>query len=102
MSRNIFNSNDYVVPADVENGRLGTVTAGRERIENDAGAWEGTWTELRVESEFDETSGWFIGEGAYHGLVAYVVITDALASAKVWGVIKPDDGLEAPAALGDK
>jgi hypothetical protein len=102
VSKNIWNSDEYITPADAANGRLGHIIAGRERIENDAGAWEGTWTELGVGSEFDQSAGWFVGEGAYDGLVAYVVITDPAGNGNVWGVIKPDDGFEAPGAFVDE
>ena len=44
-------------------------------------------------------AGWFIGEGAYDGLVAYVVITEPEVNGKVWGVIRPDDGFGAPKAF---
>jgi hypothetical protein len=98
VSRNIYDTDQYLADAGSATGRLGTVTAGRERIENEAGAWEGTWTGLAVE-DFDEVAGWFEGEGAYEGLAAYVVITDASDSAKVWGVISPSGRLDAPASL---
>lgn len=75
------------------------ISAVRQRIENAAGAWEGTLTELQVGSEFHEATGWFLGEGAYDGLVAYFVSTGA---GEVWGVIRPDDGFEAPAAFADE
>jgi hypothetical protein len=101
VSRNVFDTDEYTSAARMATGRTGTIVAGRERIENDAGAWEGTWTGLEVES-FNETAGWFAGEGAYDGLAAYVVITDALGSAKVWGFITPNGRLEAPEAVVDR
>jgi hypothetical protein len=97
VSKNIYNTDAYI-PAS---GPVGYLIAGFERIENDAGAWEGTWTELRIDT-FDEIAGWFIGEGAYDGLVAYVIITDIQGSASVYGVIKPDDGFGAPTAFVDE
>lgn len=73
------------------------ISAVRQRIENEAGAWEGTLTELQVGSQFHESAGWFTGEGAYNGLAAYVMTgTD-----KIWGVIRPDDGFAAPEAFVD-
>ena len=98
VAEGIANSDEVTVPA-VANGRPGEITAGRERIENEAGAWEGTWTGLKIGSEFTASAGWFIGEGAYEGLVAYVSTDE---SGKVWGVIKPDDGFAAPAAFADE
>jgi hypothetical protein len=104
VSRNIWNEDQYSEGLTrgssprMATDRVGSIKAGRERIENDAGAWEGTWTDLAVES-FDEVSGWFVGEGAYEGLTAYVVITDAQGGAKVWGVIMPDGPLTPPDAL---
>jgi hypothetical protein len=43
-----------------------------------------------------------VGEGAYDGLTAYVVITDPLDTATVWGVITPSGRLEAPDALPEQ
>jgi hypothetical protein len=99
VSEAIWNSDEVTGSAAVASGRPGSITAGRERIENEAGAWEGTSIMLSVGSEFEgEAAGWYVGEGAYDGLVAYVVITDP-ASGTVWGVIMPDDGFAAPAAF---
>ncbi len=39
-----------------------------------------------------------MGEGAYDGLTAYVVISDG----KVWGVIQPDAGFGAPAGFAEE
>ena len=69
----------------------------RQRIENEAGAWEGTLTELHMGSEFHQGAGWFVGEGAYEGLAAYVM-SDA-DSLRIWGVIRPDDGFVAQPAF---
>lgn len=99
VSRNIWNSDEVLPSATTANGQPGSILAGRERIENEAGAWEGTWTEISVGSESAGNAGWYIGEGAYDGLVAYVVITDPSGSAKVWGVIRPDDGFGPPEAF---
>lgn len=85
----------------VEGGRSGEIIAGRQRIENEAGAWEGTFTELQL-GEFQEQAGWFIGEGAYDGLVSYVVITNRSDGPGVWGVIRPDDGFGPPTAFADE
>jgi hypothetical protein len=101
VSRNLVNGDEYTDAAGSATGRVGSIFVGRERIENDAGAWEGTWTNLAVES-FNEVAGWFEGEGAYDGLTAYVVITDALDSANVWGYITPDGRLEAPEVLPEE
>ena len=98
VSTNIYNTDEYLDPAQTATGRVGKIVAGRERIVNDAGAWEGTWTDLEVES-FHEVAGWFVGEDAYEGLTAYVVITDAMDSAKVWGFISPSGELKAPEAI---
>ncbi len=73
------------------------VSAVRQRIENEAGAWEGTLTELHMGSEFHQGAGWFVGEGAYEGLAAYVM-SDA-DSLRIWGVIRPDDGFVAQPAF---
>ena len=92
---------EYTAGAESATGRIGKIVAGRERIVNDAGAWEGTWTDLEVES-FNEMAGWFVGEGAYEGLTAYVVISDGLDSATVWGMISPTGRLEAPEAIPER
>jgi hypothetical protein len=93
-SKVIWNLDAVMLPGS---GR-GEIIAARERIENEAGAWEGTVTELQLGSEFGEASGWFMGEGAYDGLMAYIVITDG----KVWGVIQPDAGFGAPAGFAEE
>jgi hypothetical protein len=102
VSENIMNSDAVPGSASDPSERPGAIIAGRERIENDAGAWEGTWTELVVGSDFRQLAGWFLGEGAYDGLVAYVVIADSQRDAKVWGVIRADDGFGPPAGLVDQ
>jgi hypothetical protein len=89
----IWNSDSVSRP-----GRTGVISAVRERIENEAGAWEGTLTELQFGSLL-ESAGWLVGEGAYDGLVAYVVHD---SSGEVLGVIRPDDGFGAPEAFADK
>lgn len=94
VSENTWNSDSVIV-----NGRAGEIVAGRERIENEDGAWEGTWTELSIGSELSENAGWYVGEGAYEGLVAYVVIADSRGSATVWGVIRPADHFGPPSAM---
>ena len=76
------------------------ISAVRQRIENEAGAWEGTLTELHMGSEFHQGAGWFVGEGAYEGLAAYVM-SDA-DSLRIWGVIRPDDGFGAQPAFADQ
>lgn len=83
---------------DVPGGTL-EISAVRQRIENEAGAWEGSLTELQVGSEFHQAAGWLIGEGAYDGLTAYVVATP---DGTVRGVIRPDDGFGPPAAFADE
>jgi len=98
VSRNVYDADQYLADASSATGRLGTITVGRERIENDAGAWEGTWTDLVVE-DFDQVAGWFEGQGAYAGLAAYVVISDPLGSATVRGFISPAGRMEAPASI---
>jgi hypothetical protein len=96
-SVNIYDYDEYLQAADTATGRAGSIVAGRERIENADGAWEGTWTQLNVET-YHDVAGWFEGEGAYEGLSAYVVITDPDGSATVWGLIRPGR-LEAPEEL---
>ena len=54
----------------------------------------------RGRPEFHESAGWFIGEGAYDGLAAYVM-TDADTNT-IRGVIRPDDGFGLPAAFADE
>jgi hypothetical protein len=89
----IWNSDAAITP----NG-AGEVIAVRQRIENEDGAWEGTLTELDLGSRFRGSAGWLIGEGAYEGLTAFVMADfDG-----IWGVIRPDDGFEAPAAFVDE
>ena len=78
------------------------ISATRQRIVNEAGAWEGTLTELQFGSQFIESAGWFIGEGAYDGLAAYVRMAASDDGAEVWGVIRPDDGFGAPTAFPDE
>ena len=92
----------YIWNTDAVNspGGSGEISAVRQRIENEAGAWEGTLTELQVGSEFHESAGWLVGEGAYDGLAAYVM-TDA-DNNKIWGVIRPDDGFAAPTAFAGR
>jgi hypothetical protein len=92
----------YIWNSDASSG-LGAnheIALVRQRIENEAGAWEGTLTELQFGSVFHEASGWLIGEGAYEGLTAYVT-TDNDRN-KIWGVIRPIDGFEAPAGFPDQ
>jgi hypothetical protein len=94
----VWDSDEYPETVETATGRSGTIIAIRERIENDAGAWEGTETQLDIDGTgFSEIAGWFTGEGAYEGLLAYVVITDANATAEVWGFITPRERLEPPA-----
>jgi hypothetical protein len=93
-SRVIWNADAVMIPGS---GRA-QIVAARERIENADGAWEGTMTELRVGSDIFEASGWFIGEGAYDGMAAYVVISDG----EVSGVIQPDADFGAPEAFVDE
>ena len=97
-SKDIWNTDDYTTGSHPATGRTGDIIAGRERIENADGAWEGTWTVLDVES-FHQVAGWFEGEGAYSGLAAYVVITDARGDSTVWGMISPSGRLEPPDAF---
>lgn len=100
-SEDIWNADDYQAGTDSITDRGGRIVAGRERIENEDGAWEGTWTELDVET-FHQVAGWFEGEGAYAGLAAYVVITDPEGSGTVWGMISPTGRLDPPEALVDR
>jgi len=79
-------------------GGSGAVASALFRIENEAGAWEGTMTELEFGSQFRGSAGWFIGEGAYDGLTAFVM--DDLDD--IWGVIRPDDGFGPPPAFADE
>ncbi len=99
VSVNVWNSDAVIGSAAVASGRPGAILAGRERLENEDGAWEGTWTELSIGSEPAMNAGWYVGEGAYDGLVAYVVMTDTRGVASVRGVIMPDDGFGPPEAL---
>jgi hypothetical protein len=93
----IWDSDRYPASVETATGRSGTIIAIRERIENEAGAWEGTGTQLEIDGTgFSQIAGWFTGEGAYDGLVAYVVITDASSTANVWGFITPTGRIEAP------
>lgn len=90
----IWNTDAVTMPSGT-----GEISAVRQRIENEAGAWEGTITELQVGSELLEAAGWFIGEGAYDGLAAYVV---SRGSGDIWGVIRPDDDFGAPEAFAEE
>jgi hypothetical protein len=101
VSTNALNQDEYTSGAASATGRVGSIVAGRERIVNADGAWEGTWTELDVGS-FHEVAGWFVGEGAYAGLTAYVVISDALGTATVRGAISPRGRLEAPETIPER
>lgn len=83
------------VPAS---GPAGEIVAGRQRIENETGSWEGTFTELSFQT-FHQQAGWFSGEGAYDGLLAYVVLESRPGGADVWGVVRPDDGFGPPDAF---
>jgi hypothetical protein len=93
-SKVIWNLDAVMLPGS---GRA-EIVAARERIENADGAWEGTVTELQFGSDTVVVSGWFMGEGAYDSLAAYVVINDG----KVRGVIQPDAGFGAPEAFADE
>lgn len=63
---------DALIESSLQDGSMwGQLT----RVENADGAWEGTLDLLEIEEvELSIKSGWLVGEGAYEGLLAYVVV----------------------------
>jgi hypothetical protein len=67
------------------------------RIDSEGGSWSGTVSNLQLQNpEWEIDSAWLTGDGAYEGLMAYVVI-DGLSD--VHGYITPSGPPAAPEAL---
>ena len=64
---------------------------GTSRLENDGGAWEGTWSGVLYPPDRDAEAGWFVGEGGYEGLTYYSLSTGADGAATVEGLIFEGD-----------
>ena len=76
---------------DSPTGATGAVGHSLVRVVNEDGAWEGTLDFLIMEEVgTDQGSGWLVGEGAYEGLMAYVVIDYNSPCCKVSGHITPE------------
>lgn len=74
--------------AGTDEGPEGTVGTARERITTETGAWEGTLTQLHIDGLPRLESGWYVGQGAYDGLVFYATLQDDGQS--LWGYISPE------------
>ena len=66
----------------------GTVGMARERLTTETGAWEGTLTHLDIDGVPKLESGWYVGEGAYDGLVFYATLQDDGHS--LWGYVSSE------------
>jgi len=84
-SVSIWNSDERPTSGGVQGG---TILSARERIVTESGSWEGTLTGLAVDRRPSLMSGWFVGEGAHDGLMAYVMHQNDGES--LWGYISPE------------
>lgn len=76
-------------------GRIGTSV---DRIENEHGAWQGVVTELNIGSR-TTISGWYVGEGDFEGLHAYLIWEGGSRSTPdVHGIITAEGPVDTPAA----
>ena len=99
LMTNVGTTLDYRQGAlsDSASGVTGAVGVSRVRVVNDDGAWEGTLDFITVEEvETDQGSGWLVGEDAYEGLMAYVVIDYSSPCCKLSGHITPEGRPSAP------
>ena len=77
--------------SDSATGVTGVIGSSIVRVVNDDGAWEGTLDSITMEDEgTDQVSGWLVGEGAYEGLMAYVVIDYNTPCCQLSGHITPE------------
>jgi len=89
--------------SDSATGVTGVIGSSLVRVVNDDGAWEGTLDSITIEDEgTDHVSGWLVGEGAYEGLMAYVVIDYNSPCCKLSGHITPEGQPSAPEAFPEQ
>lgn len=88
---------------DSPTGVTGAVGPSLVRVVNDDGAWEGTLDFLAMDGVgTDLGSGWLVGEDAYEGLVAYVVIDYSSPCCKLSGHITSEGRPLAPEAFPEQ
>ena len=85
---------------DSPTGLTGAISSSLVRVVNDDGAWEGTLDFLTMqEVGTSQGSGWLVGEGAYEGLKAYVVIDYNSPCCQMSGHITPEGPPPVPETL---
>ena len=86
--------------SDSPTGLTGAISSSLVRVLNDDGAWEGTLDFLTMqEVGTSQGSGWLVGEGAYEGLMAYVVIDYNSPCCQMSGHITPEGPPPVPETL---
>jgi hypothetical protein len=89
--------------SDSPTGESGAIGSSLVRVVNDDGAWEGTLDFLTLEEiGTDQGSGWLVGEDAYAGLAAYVVIDYNSPCCKLSGHITSEGRPSAPEAFPEQ
>lgn len=94
LMTNLGTTLDYRQGALSDSGTdvTGLIGSSLVRVVNDDGAWEGTLDSVAIEDDgTDQVSGWLVGEDAYEGLMAYVVIDYNSPCCKLSGHITPED-----------
>ena len=80
----------------------GAIRTNRLRVVNDAGAWEGTLDFIQIDDvDLDIGVGWLVGEDAYEGLMAYVVV-DFADDGRIHGHITPEGPPPAPDSVPEQ
>ena len=78
-------------------GLDGAIRGQRHRVVNDEGAWEGVLDLIQIDGVgLDIKVGWLIGEDAYEGLMAFVVVDYTDPCCKLSGHITPDGPPQVP------
>ena len=82
---------------DSPTGEVGAMRMGWFRIDNEDGSWSGPVSNLQLENPtWEIDSAWLTGDGAYEGLMAYIVIEDTFV---IHGYITPSGPPAAPESL---
>jgi hypothetical protein len=96
---------DYRLGAlsDSATGVTGVIGSSLVRVINDDGAWEGTLDSITMEDDgTDQVSGWLVGEDAYEGLMAYVMIDYNSPCCMMSGHITPESPPSVPDELPEQ
>jgi hypothetical protein len=87
---------------DSPTGVDGVIRRHRVRVVNDDGAWEGTMDLIQIDDvDLDIKAGWLVGEDAYEGLMAYIVV-DYTNPGGVYGHISREGRPSAPETIPEQ